>query len=238
MTTQEAEFQVKRFAPAENKHWIDTYTIPIEKGMTVLEGLWYIMQNIDGSLSFRYSCRGAVCGSCAMMINGTITLACKTQVAELLRGTIKIEPIPRFKLLKDLVVDMEVFLGKYRSIKPYLKNDFQHEKEIRQAPNERQRIAGSSTCILCAACHSACPFTGFDEDYLGPATLTAAHRFTFDSRNSQSNVVLSDVNQQKGALGCKTISRCTDVCPREIEPSKRITDLKNLIKEKSYKGEI
>lgn len=238
MTTQKVEFQVKRFDPAENKSWIDTYTIPIEKGMTVLEGLWYIMQNIDGSLSFRYSCRGAVCGSCAMMIDGTNTLACKTQISKLLPGTIKIEPLPRLKVLKDLVVDIEVFLEKYRSIKPYLKSDLQYEKEIRQTPEERLKIAGSSTCILCVSCHSACPFTGFDEDYLGPATLTAAHRFAFDSRNSQSHIVLSDVNQQKGALGCKTISRCTDVCPREIAPSKRITDLKNLIKERSYKGEI
>ncbi len=233
----DAEFKVKRFDPAGNKSWIDTYTVPVEKGMTVLEGLWYIMQHLDGSLSFRYSCRGAVCGSCAMMINGTITLACKTQIADLLPGKIKIEPIPRFKVLKDLVVDMELFLEKYRSLKPYMKNDFSG-KETLQSPAERQEIALSSTCILCASCHSSCPFTGFDPDYLGPATLTAAHRFTFDSRNEQSLAVLSDINQTKGALGCKTISRCTDTCPREIEPSKRIKDLKNLIKEKSYKGEI
>ena len=106
---------IKRFYAPQNKTWWQDYDIDLKSGMTVLEALYFIAENIDGSLSFRYSCRGAVCGSCAMMINGTITLACHTQIASLLPGTVKIEPLPRFKVLKDLIVEMDAFLEKYRS---------------------------------------------------------------------------------------------------------------------------
>jgi succinate dehydrogenase / fumarate reductase, iron-sulfur subunit len=218
------------------KSWYQEYEIPFRAGLTVLEALYYIAENVDGSLSFRYSCRGAVCGSCAMMINGTITLACHTQIAPLLPKTVKVEPLPKFAVLKDLVVEMEDFLTKYSSVKPYMLNDFKADSETLQTPKNRKEIVDSVKCILCASCHSSCPLTAFDENYLGPATLNAVHRFGMDERNKNADEVIKAVNNQNGTFGCKTISRCTDVCPKEIEPSKRITEIKHKIKEMSYKG--
>lgn len=227
---------IKRFDAKENKTWWQDYEIDLKSGMTILEALYFIAENVDGSLSFRYSCRGAVCGSCAMMINGTITLACHTQIAPLLPGIIKIKPLPKFKVLKDLIVEMDAFLEKYRSIDPFMLNDFHADKATLQTPKNRKEIVDSVKCILCASCHSACPLTAFDEDYLGPAVLNAVHRFGFDERNNDAGEIIQKVNNQSGTFGCKTISRCTDVCPKEIEPSKRITEVKHRIKEMSYKG--
>jgi succinate dehydrogenase iron-sulfur subunit len=227
---------INRFDPEQNKTWIQEYSIDQKSGMTILEALYFIAENIDGSLSFRYSCRGAVCGSCAMLINGTITLACHTQISSLLPGKIKIEPLPKFTVLKDLIVEMDDFLGKYRSVEPFMLNDFKQDAETLQSQKNRKEIIDSVKCILCASCHSACPLTAFDEDYVGPAALNAVHRFGFDERNALANEIIRKVNNQQGTFGCKTISRCTDVCPKDIEPSKRITEIKHRIKELSYKG--
>jgi succinate dehydrogenase iron-sulfur subunit len=236
MAEKQVTISIKRFDPSTNKRWVQDYTMTPKKGMTVLEALYYLVENVDGSLSFRYSCRGAVCGSCAMIINGTITLACHTQIASLGTDKIKLEPLPRFKVLKDLIVEMDTFLEKYSSIQPYLLNDFKENGENLQSPQERKVIVDTVKCILCASCHAACPLTALDPKYLGPASLTAVHRFGLDSRNSNGLDLIKNINNQDGTGGCKTISRCTDVCPRKIEPSKRITELKDKIKDISYKG--
>ena len=230
-----AILSIKRFDPDQNKSWIQEYEIALKPGMTVLEALYFIAENLDGSLSFRYSCRGAVCGSCAMMINNTITLACHTQISDLLPGKINIEPLPKFKILKDLIVEMDDFLKKYSSVEPYMLNDFKEDTENLQTPQNRKEIIDSVKCILCASCHSACPLTSFDEDYLGPAALNAVHRFGFDERNKAADKIIMQVNNQQGTSGCKTISRCTDVCPKEIAPSQRIKELKTKIKDLSLK---
>ena len=128
-----------------SKSWIQDYEIDFKPGMTVLEALYYIAENIDGSLSFRYSCRGAVCGSCAMIINGTITLACHTQISALLPGKIKVEPLPKFKVLKDLVVEMDEFLEKYASIDPFMLNDFKEDAETLQSQKNRREIRRDKT---------------------------------------------------------------------------------------------
>jgi succinate dehydrogenase / fumarate reductase iron-sulfur subunit len=226
---------IKRYDPDRGKTWIQDYELDQKPGLTVLEALYFIAENLDGSLSFRYSCRGSVCGSCAMMINNTITLACHTQISDLLPGKIKIEPLPKFKILKDLVVEMDDFLQKYRSVEPYMLNDFKDNVENLQTPENRKVIIDSVKCILCASCHAACPLTAFDEDYLGPAALNAVHRFGFDERNKDADRIIMQVNNQQGTFGCKTISRCTDVCPKEIAPSQRIREIKAKIKDLSVK---
>jgi succinate dehydrogenase / fumarate reductase iron-sulfur subunit len=233
-----ATFTLERFDPEQERKWVQAYTIPVRPGMTVLEALWYIMQHVDGTVSFRYSCRGAVCGSCAMRINDMITLACHIQVSDLLPGEIKIGPLPRMKVLKDLVVDMEDFLAKYRSIQPFVVHEGTHEKEVLQSPEARRRIFDGVKCLLCASCHGACPLTEVDTDYLGPAVLTAAQRFAFDDRNDKHEDVVSEVNAEEGALGCRTISRCTEVCPRDIAPSIRIKELKGRISELSVRKRL
>jgi succinate dehydrogenase / fumarate reductase iron-sulfur subunit len=224
---------IRRYDPADGRRWVQEYTIPVRPGMTVLEALWHIVHHVDGSLSFRYSCRGAVCGSCAMRINDVITLACHTQVASLLPGPIAVAPLPRMTVLKDLVVDMDAFLAKFRSIQPYLVRERSTEAEMLQSPEARRRIFDSVKCILCASCHAACPLTGIDTDYLGPAVLTAAHRFAFDDRNDARGAALDGINTDDGARTCRTISRCTEVCPKHIAPSVRIKELKHSIRRRS-----
>ena len=140
MTTRRITFKVFRFDPArDDEPSYQTYALDVPHGMTVLEALLRIQAEQDGSLAFRYACRGAVCGSCAMRINDMITLACHIQVSDLLPGEIKIGPLPRMKVLKDLVVDMEDFLAKYRSIQPFVVHQGTHEKEVLQSPEARRR---------------------------------------------------------------------------------------------------
>ena len=133
MATQDVVFRIRRYDPDADRAWDQEYSIPVRPGMTVLEALWYVVHHVDGTLSFRYSCRGAVCGSCAMTINETISLACHTQVSSLLPGVIRLEPLPRMRILKDLVVDMDVFLEKFRSIGPYVVHGEPHEREALQS---------------------------------------------------------------------------------------------------------
>jgi len=227
-------FRVKRFDPDRGHHWHQEYSIPVTPGMTVLEALWHIVHYVDGTLSFRYSCRGAVCGSCAMIINETITLACHTQISSLPDGTVEIEPLPRLQVIKDLVVDVEPFLEKFRSIGPFLEHADAHERETLQSPQERQEIADSARCLLCGSCHAACPLTAVDPDYLGPAALTAAQRFAFDNRNDRRHDVLRHVNTMEGVGNCRTISRCTEVCPKLVAPSDRIKELKERVRQAAF----
>ena len=238
MAENEATFVIARYDPEEDRRWEQTYTIPVRPGMTVLEALWHIVRHVDGSLAFRYSCRGAVCGSCAMIIGETITLACHTQVSDLGDGPIRVEPLPRMRVLKDLVVDMDAFLEKFRSIDPYLVHGGKHDREVVQTPEARRRIFDSVKCILCASCHGACPLTALDEEYLGPAVLNAAHRFAFDDRNDRQSEMLVHVNRVEGAQGCRTISRCTEVCPKDIRPSIRIKELNEEIRVRSGEGTL
>ena len=221
--------KVKRYDPRNGIDEFSTYDVPLVPGMTVLEALWHIVDNIDGSLSFRYSCRGAVCGSCAVMINRTITLACHMQVSDLLPGPVTVEPLPYFDVIKDLVVDMEPFLEKYRSVHPYLETDLQPDGELRQTPDERKHIEHSVNCILCAACHAACPLTTMDDTYPGPATLTAAQRFSFDSRNEAGPGELLKIGNLGEFGGCMKIARCSLVCPKGIEPSERTDEVRRWV---------
>ena len=154
---KQVTFRIKRYDPDEDKTWVQDYRIDQRPGMTVLEALWNIVRHVDGSLSFRYSCRGAVCGSCAMVINKEITLACHTQVSVLGTDVITIEPLPRMQVIKDLVVDLEAFLEKYRSLEQHLQNTQPHERELLQAPEDRDLINRSETCLLRTSCPAACP---------------------------------------------------------------------------------
>lgn len=225
------KFRVKRFDPETNRSEFQEYEFPYRKGMTVLDGLWHIVDHLDGSLGFRYACRGSVCGSCAMQINGETRLACETQISTLLPGAIELEPLGHMTVIRDLIVDMEPFFAKYTSIKPYLIQLREHDRENLQSAREREKIKYAVNCILCASCHSACPITWHHDEYVGPAALSAAQRFVFDSRNEKSEELLKNINNVEGVDGCKKISRCTVVCPKAVAPSERIQELKDKIRE-------
>jgi succinate dehydrogenase / fumarate reductase iron-sulfur subunit len=196
-----------------------------------------IRDEIDGTLSFRSSCRSAVCGSCAMVINGKIDLACRTQVAPFESNTIILEPLPNMDIIKDLVVDLAPFWNMYEKVKPYLiRKNPDPEKEIQQSEDDRSRIDQFVNCILCASCYGACPVISRDQEYIGPAALAKLERFILDSRDEREAGFLETVNNEQGLWGCDTMLRCIDACPKDVRPTDSIVGLrKTLIKEKAKK---
>jgi succinate dehydrogenase / fumarate reductase iron-sulfur subunit len=184
------------------------------------------MENLDGSLAFRSSCRAAVCGSCAMHINGKYRLACNTQVKSL-GNTVTIQPLSHLPILKDMVVDLTNFFRHYEAVKPYIiTNGNAPEKEFIQSPKERRKIDVLVDCILCSACYGACPVTGSDPDYLGPHALLKASRFIYDSRDKAVKERLNLVAHSEGLFRCHTIFNCQIVCPKNLDPSAAIAKLK------------
>jgi len=202
------------------------YEIPYSQGLTVLGGLLYIQQRVDGSLAFRYSCRAGVCGSCAMHINGRYRLACETQVADC-NMQVTVRPLGHLPIIKDLIVDMTRFWKHYRAIKPYLiPGSPPPEREYIQTPDERACLDGIIDCILCGACYGACTTTAADPEFLGPAALAKANRFVLDSRDAATEERLELVSGEHGAWRCHQIFSCQRVCPKDINPPGAISDLK------------
>jgi succinate dehydrogenase / fumarate reductase, iron-sulfur subunit len=220
----------------EREPWFATYRIKVITGLTVLAVLLRIRDEIDGTLSFRSSCRSAVCGSCAMVINGKIDLACRTQVASFGENTIILEPLPNMEAIKDLVVDLTPFWAMYEKIRPYLiRRTPDPEKEIPQSEEERSRIDQFVNCILCASCYGACPVLSRDPEYLGPAALAKLERFVLDSRDQRSREMIEEVNDEKGVWGCDTVFRCIDACPKDVRPTDGIVGLRQtLLKQKLF----
>lgn len=238
ITASEYTFKILRYdaKEPETEPFFETYRIKVLTGLTVLGVLLRIRDEIDGTLSFRSSCRSAVCGSCAMVINGKIDLACRTQVATFGSNTIVLEPLPNFEIIKDLVVDMTPFWNMYEKIKPYLiRTSADPEKEIEQSEEERSRIDQFVNCILCASCYGACPVLARDPEYAGPAALAKLERFALDSRDERPASALDAVNDEKGVWGCDTILRCIEACPKDVRPTDSIVSLrKKLIKHKLF----
>ncbi|MFQ6092021.1 MAG: succinate dehydrogenase/fumarate reductase iron-sulfur subunit [bacterium] len=221
---RELTFTVYRFDPEkETRPHFDTFTVKERPYMNVLEALMYIMQENDGSLAFRYSCRGAVCGSCAMSINGKIALACRTQTKDITPPQVRVEPLPRLPAIKDLVVDMEFFWRHYRDIRPWLiPEEPAPEKERLMSAKELKKVEPFINCILCGACYASCPVVTRDRDFLGPAILAKVYRFLADPRDVRGIELLEIVNSQQGVWGCDTIFNCVRVCPKDVRPTDAI----------------
>lgn len=204
------------------------FPVPLAPGMTVLDGLFYVQEKLDGSLAFRVSCRSGVCGSCAMHINGVYRLACETQVKALGTSVVAVRPLGHLKVIRDLFVDMGPFWEKVELIKPYLiPGESPGERERVQTPDEREKLEGLIDCILCGACHSACTMTLTDPQYLGPAALLKVRRFIADSRDSGEEERLRIVDGEHGVWRCHTIFSCQKVCPKSLDPPGAISSLKN-----------
>ena len=224
------KFKIKRFNPEKDKEpYYATYEIDAEPTDRVLDALHAIKWQKDGTLALRRSCGHGICGSDAMRINGRNYLACKVLIKSL-KQPITVEPMMGFAVKKDLVVDMEPFFAKYRSIKPYLiNNDTVPAQERVQSPEERERYDDTTKCILCGACTTACPSFWSNSKYIGPAAIVQAHRFIFDSRDKGSAERLSILNVNAGVWRCRTIFNCTDVCPRDIDVGRAIGEVKKAI---------
>ena len=235
----QVNMRIRRFNPEKDtKPYWGEYTInDVNPNDSVLDALHRVKWEQDGTLTLRRSCAHGVCGSDAMRINGANMLACKTLVSRLGKEgassvKIQIEPILGLKVIKDLVVDMEPFFDNYKSVKPYFINNSavpENGRERLQTQEDRARFDDTTKCILCAACTTSCPSFWADERYVGPAAIVQAHRFIFDTRDEGYEDRLEVVGDSFGVWKCRTNFNCTNACPREIEVTKAIAEVKNVL---------
>ncbi len=219
--------RIKRFNPERDArpHW-ETYTVDLEASDRVLDALDAIKWRQDGTLTYRRSCGHGICGSDAMMVNGRNRLACKLLIKDA-GAKITVEPLRGFPVIKDLVVDMEDFFAKYRSVRPYLINDDPPPATERlQSAADHARYDDTTKCILCAACTTSCPTFWANRDYVGPAAIVNAHRFIFDSRDQGASERLSILAEADGVWRCRTIFNCVEACPRDIDVTRAIQEVK------------
>ncbi|WP_406122930.1 succinate dehydrogenase iron-sulfur subunit [Streptomyces sp. NBC_00989] len=226
-------FRIRRFNSEVSAEavWED-FQLEIDPKERVLDGLHKIKWDLDGTLTFRRSCAHGICGSDAMRINGKNRLACKTLIKDLNpEKPITVEPIKGLTVLKDLVVDMDPFFQAYRDVMPFLitKDTNEPTRERLQTAEDRERFDDTTKCILCAACTSSCPVFWNDGQYFGPAAIVNAHRFIFDSRDEAGEQRLEILNDRDGVWRCRTTFNCTDACPRGIEVTKAIQEVKRAL---------
>jgi succinate dehydrogenase / fumarate reductase, iron-sulfur subunit len=226
----ETRFRIRRYDPARKDVGgvrYDEFAVAYESSLTVLEGLFAIQERQDPSLAFRYCCRAAVCGSCAMYINGRYRLACQTNIRHLRPGPITVEPLPRLPVVRDLACEMSDLFAKYEYIKPWLiRTSTEPERELLQSPDERRKLDMPVDCILCGACHSSCPSVWSEENYLGPAALLKAYRFEVDSRDEGGRERMPCWENERGIYRCHTITNCVEACPKRLNPTEGIQWLK------------
>ncbi|HEX6516264.1 MAG TPA: succinate dehydrogenase iron-sulfur subunit [Nocardioidaceae bacterium] len=224
--------KILRYNPevSEESRW-ESYQVTAEPTDRVLDALHKVKWDLDGSLTFRRSCAHGVCGSDAMRINGKNRLACKTLLKDVNPSQpITVEPIKGLPVLKDLVVDMEPFFDAYRSVMPFLvTNGNEPTRERIQSQEDRDRFDDTTKCILCAACTSSCPVYWTDGQYFGPQAIVGAHRFIFDSRDEATDQRLEILNDKEGVWRCRTVFNCTEACPRGIEVTKAIQEVKRAL---------
>jgi succinate dehydrogenase / fumarate reductase iron-sulfur subunit len=221
--------RIQRFNPeTDTKPYYREYTVEVEPTDRVLDALNQVKWYQDGTLTYRRSCAHGVCGSDAMRINGRNRLACKVLVKDC-GPKITIEPLLGFRVIKDLVVDLEPFFAQYRSVMPYLINDEPSPvRERLQSPEERELYDDTTKCILCACCTASCPIY-WTTEWLGPAAIVNAHRFLFDSRDRATQERIAILNQRFGVWRCRTIFNCTEACPRGIQVTNAIEQVKRRI---------
>jgi succinate dehydrogenase / fumarate reductase iron-sulfur subunit len=224
--------KILRYNPevSEESSW-ESYQVTAEPTDRVLDALHKVKWDLDGSLTFRRSCAHGVCGSDAMRINGKNRLACKTLLKDVNPSQpITVEPIKGLPVLKDLVVDMEPFFAAYRSVMPFLvATGNEPTRERIQSQADRDRFDDTTKCILCAACTTSCPVYWSDGQYFGPQAIVGAHRFIFDSRDEGGDQRLEILNDKEGVWRCRTTFNCTEACPRGIEVTKAIQEVKRAL---------
>lgn len=232
MERQTVTIRVQRFNPDKaEKPYIQEFTIKPESDTTILDALHMIKTEQDGSLTYRRSCRHAICGSCAMNVNGQNLLVCKTPLRGVLnrKGQVTIRPLPYLPIIKDLVVDRTSFWEQYLRVKPWLiPPDDIPEKEFRVSPEEVEALQNAETCIMCGACYSACQVIGLTKEYIGPHALLKAFLRVNDPRDVAPGERLADLAGGDGVYRCHTIFNCIDACPKGLNPTQAIETLRKL----------
>ena len=225
--------KVFRYDPdveAKQEPRFDDFHVPYDRGMTVLDALIYARDEYDSSLTFRHSCRMAVCGSDGLFINGSQRLGCQTQISDL-NEPVHVEPLPHEPVVKDLVVDMDHFFDRMESVEPYFQPDELPDGELeeqRQSPENHEKIKASTRCIWCSACVSSCNIAASDNKYLGPAPINMGYRFYMDEREGDDvkQHRLEILEQEHGVWRCQTQFSCTEVCPKDIPLTEEIQEMK------------
>ena len=226
-----ATMRVQRFNPdTDEKPYLDTFQIPLDHDPTLLDALQLVKTTIDGSVTFRKSCRHAICGSCAMNVNGRNLLGHQPLKKHLnKKGEVTIKPLPYLPIIKDLVVDRTAFWEQYLRVKPWLvPPDDVPEKEFRMTPEEVAALHNAETCIMCGACYSACSVVGMNKEYIGPHALLKSFLRIMDPRDTIPAERLTDVGDGDGVARCHTIFNCIDACPKGLDPTRAIETLRSL----------
>ena len=227
---QTKRFAVYRYSPdTASNPTIDTYDVNTQTcGPMVLDALIRIKNEVDSTLTFRRSCREGICGSCAMNIDGTNTLACTKPIEEV-KGSVKIYPLPHMPVVKDLVPDLTQFYAQYHSIKPWMQTESPPppDRERLQSKEDRAKLDGLYECVLCACCSTSCPSYWWNGDrYLGPAALLQAYRWIVDSRDENTGERLDELEDPFRLYRCHTIMNCTKTCPKGLNPARAIAEIK------------
>ena len=216
--------EVSRYRPeVESEPTLQSYEVPYNKDWVILDALNYVKNQIDGSVTFRWSCRMGVCGSCGMMANGEPKLTCAVPLTDYdPTRPIRIEPLQFFPVVRDLVIDMSSFLEKLSSVKPWIIRDdveATEAEEFRQTPVELDAYKQFSMCINCMICYSACPVVGLEPEFTGPAALALAQRYNLDSRDKGKEERMDALDAHEGLWGCTFVGECTKVCPKNVDPA-------------------
>lgn len=226
------KFRVQRYISEKSSEpFYSEYDVPVKKGMTVLDALLWIKENLDGTLSMRYSCRMGVCGSCGMFINGLPRLACQTQVLYLESDEVEVRSLPNYPILRDLIPDLARLIENHQKIKPYIIRhdtmpDVKPERELKQTPEEIELYLQFSYCIKCGLCVSACPTAATDREFLGPQALAQAYRYSADTRDEGLKERMDAVDLTHGLFNCHLGSACSEACPKGVDPALGIQLLK------------
>ena len=236
--TNTKTFKIYRWNPDDGENpKVDTYTVDLDDcGPMVLDALIKIKNEVDQTLTFRRSCREGICGSCAMNIDGTNTLACTKYIADA-KGDMKIYPLPHMSVVKDLVPDLNNAYAQLASIEPWMKTETPPppDRERLQSPEERRKLDGLYECILCFSCATSCPSYWWNSDrYLGPAILLQAYRWIIDSRDEHTGERLDALEDPFRLYRCHTIMNCSKTCPKGLNPAQAIAEIKKLLVERQY----
>jgi succinate dehydrogenase / fumarate reductase, iron-sulfur subunit len=235
-------FNIQRYDPEQDKKpHLQEFTVTEKRGMTILDGLLYIKENLDSTLAFRTSCRMGICGSCGMMINDYPRLACQTQVLELHSPRITLKPLPNSAIIKDLIVDLAPMFENHKSIKPYIIRLDAEEmtsptREYRQVPAETEAFEQFSYCIKCGICVAACPTAASDIRFMGPQALAQCYRYCADNRDAGSGERLEIAESNHGAWRCHLAGACSEACPKGVDPALAIQLLKRKMAAQSLGG--
>ena len=231
------EIEVLRYRPEQDEQpFFQSYLVPFSDDMSVLQGLQYIKDELDSTLSYRWSCRMAICGSCGVMINGVPDLACHTFLRNFYPGKLRVEPLEHFPIERDLVVSAQDFIDKMERIKPYIipkEPRGLEEGEYLQTPAQLELYEQFSDCINCMLCYAACPQYGLNKDFIGPGLLALLHRYNSDSRDGGQRERMEVVGAEEGVWNCTAVGYCSEVCPKGVDPANAV-NINKINSAKSY----